>query len=117
RVEGVHPEVIVVDSMARRRHGASVAWTSEVVLALDTETRRPLGERMNARGKLRQHPVDPWLGSGRIRVVAYERELSRALRRAGPRHRRRDVVALAGELPRDDGARVEGQAGDAKGLG
>ena len=105
RVERVELEEVAVRAVAGRRHRAPVAQIFAVgprVLSLQGRKRlaefcvlgNSFGQAGGSRRDFVDHPMDPGLGHGGIRVVANQGQLPGSFRHGGPRQRWRDVYTL-----------------------
>jgi len=87
-IQGIEPEEVAV-RLSRRGARASIAETTEVILALTgllqhhLERGNPFRQLAERGGKVEEHPVDPGSGGG-IRVLADQDEASGAGRGLAP---------------------------------
>src|SRR5215208_7173025 len=74
-VQGVHPKVVVMNSVALGRHATVVTHLTEIVYALQSSLSATFRKPSAIRRDLVGHPVDERLLGGCIRIIADDRYL------------------------------------------
>src|SRR5215208_3454954 len=106
-VQGVHLEVVVMNSVASGWHTAVVTHLTEIVYALQSYLGATFRKPPAIRRYLVGHPVDERLLDGCIRIVADDRYLLGPLGKGAPPQGRVDILTFSCVPLRDGGAPFE----------